>query len=76
MKLIDFDRPWSKSGIYWIDILKFKHKTLFEFCFEECQYTSLPCILVQIGPTDLFQLIIGLHRWNFSFAIWSNHYGY
>lgn len=77
MKLIDFDRPDNKEiQIWWVDILKFKHRSLFEFHVERSQYASLPSILVQIGPNDVFELIIGAHRWIFSFAIWSKHYGY
>ena len=71
MKLID-----TKAYAYgsYVNILKFRKRSLLELSFEETCYTSLPSILMQIGPSDIFYVSLGLIRYNVSITLWGRHY--
>ena len=83
MKLIEFIKypVDTGKGTYpgvqgWtIDILKFRRKSLIEIGYDESIYKSWPSILLQIGPTDLFCLSLGMIKFIFTISIWSRHYG-
>ena len=71
MKLIDttyYVQGWC------IDILKFRRRSLIEVTFEDAIYQSLPSVLVQVGPSEIFYLSIGLVKGILSLTIWGRHY--
>ena len=73
MKLIDFGV--DESG--WIlDIFKFKRRSVIEFTYEAPIRQSFPCLMVQLGPDDLFFCSISFVRFVFNVSLWSNHYDY
>ena len=71
MKLID-----SKAYAYgsYVNILKFKRRSLIELSFEETCYNSFPSVLIQVGPSDVFYLSLGLVRFIISVTVWGRHY--
>ena len=70
MKLID--RTDYCSGTC-IDILKFRKRSLIELCLDRATYKN-PSLLVQIGPSDLFYVSVGLVKYIATLTIWGRHY--
>ena len=75
MKLTD-SKIYGSENLwgYCLDILKFKSRSLFEISIDEGAYKTLPSLMIQIGPTDLFYVSVGLVKYIVSFTIWGRHY--
>ena len=71
MKLID--RTHYAYGTC-IDILKFRKRSLIELCFDDATYRQNPSLLIQIGPSDLFYVSVGLIKYIATLTIWGRHY--
>ena len=71
MKLIDTTNYDYGSCI---DIVKFKSRSLIELCFENTMNKQFPCVLLQLGPSDVFYFSIGVYRYVATLTIWGRHY--
>lgn len=77
MKLIDLSTFEQNKNVGWtIDILKYSHRSVISIECEESTYQDLPSILLQIGPSDLFYVSLGLVKYIFTLTIWGKHYDY
>jgi len=70
MKLTNFQ---VHSEGWYIDIFKFKRRSLIEIASETC-ITKNPSILIQIGPDEILDISLGLGFAYLSFRIWSRHF--
>ena len=76
MKLIDLQIYGDNNVPGWgIDILKFRRRSVIEVTVDKAEYQSFPSILIQLGPTDLLYVSLGLFRYILSISLWARHYG-
>lgn len=75
MKLLEF-KDYGKDVVwgYNADILKFNHKSLIQLCIDGCVYKDFPSIMIQIGPSDVLYISIGLVKFTVSITLWGRHY--
>jgi len=76
MKLIDFKVYTADDNVpgWCIDIFKFRRKSLIELSCDKAVYQSLPSFLIQLGPSDVLYLSLGLLKYIVSISIWARHY--
>ena len=73
MKLIDFGV--DESG--WIlDIFKFERRSVLELTYESPIRQTIPSMMIQLGPEDLFFFSVGCVRFVICLSLWANHYDY
>ena len=75
MKLLDFD-DYSGTPVpgFSIDLLKFRKRSVVIFTVDKNMSTTLPSIMISIGPLSLFELSVGLVKYFVSISIWDKHY--
>jgi len=77
MKLLDYD-DYSGTPVpgFSIDLLKFRKRSVVIITVDKNMSTTLPSIMVSIGPLSLFELSLGLIKYFVSISIWDKHYDY
>ena len=77
MKLFDLSTFEQDEVTGWtFDILKFSRKSVVLIECEKSSYQDLPSILMQIGPTDLIYVSVGLVKFILTLTIWGKHFDY
>ena len=75
MKLLDFD-DYSGTPVpgFSIDLLKFRKRSVVIITVDKNTSTTVPSIMICIGPLSLFELSVGLVKYFVSISIWDKHY--
>ena len=82
MKLIDLvtypltDGDGHFPGVegWELNLLKFRRRSVINLAYEGAIYQSFPSLMVQIGPSDVFQLTFGLVKGYLTLSLWCRHY--
>lgn len=82
MKLIDLvtyptdDGDGHFPGVegWELNLLKFRRRSVINLAYDGAIYRGLPSILVQIGPSNLFELSLGLVKGYLTLSVWCRHY--
>ena len=77
MKLIDLSTFEQDKITGWsLDVLKFSRKSVITIECENSTYRDNPSVLLQIGPSDLLYVSLGLIKFIFTITIWGRHFDY
>ena len=77
MKLIDLSTFEQDNINGWtLSILKFSRKSVILIECEDSVYRENPSILLQLGPSDLVYVSLGLIKYILTLTIWGKHFDY
>ncbi len=77
MKLIDLSTFEQDKITGWsLSILKFSRKSVIMIECEDSVYRDRPSILLQLGPSDLVYVSLGLIKFILTLTIWGKHFDY
>lgn len=75
MKLINLSTFEQDKIAGWsLNVLKFSRKSVITIECEDSIYIDKPSILLQLGPSDLLYISLGLVKINFTITIWGRHF--
>ena len=77
MKLIDLSTLEQDNINGWsLSILKFSRRSVVLIEWEDTVYRENPSILLQLGPSDLLYVSLGLIKYILTITIWGKHFDY
>lgn len=74
MKLLDVNIYNDRLPGYYLDVMKFRKRSLIQLHGEPTNYKTLPNLYVQIGPSEVLCVSLGLVFCNVSLIVWGRHF--
>ena len=74
MKMFSMSRYDDFGTTTYIDVLKFKSRSVIEITYEDVVYYTAPSLLIQVGGGVIFTFSLSVLGGSITIDVWGRHY--